>query len=105
MGKMSLEIPHTLSKDDALARVRLLTNAWGTKYGVTSRWNEDAVAFNGKVMGITLDGNLRVLDGKISGEATDPGMLLRGQAKKYVERKFAEYLDPKKSLADLEREA
>jgi hypothetical protein len=62
------------------------------------------VDFSGKVMGIALEGTMRVLDGKISGEATDPGMLLRGQAKKYVERKFAEYLDPKKSLADLKRE-
>lgn len=101
---MSLEIPHPLSKDDALARARLLTDAWGTKYGVQSTWSGDSVAFSGKVMGISLEGTMRVLDGKISGEATDPGMLLRGQAKKYVERKFAEYLDPNKSLADLKRE-
>jgi len=104
MGKMSLEIPHSLSKDEALARVRVLTQSWGTKYGVKSTWNGDAVDFDGKVMGIALEGTMRVLDGKISGAATDPGLLLRGQAKKYVERKFAEYLDPKKSLADLQRE-
>jgi hypothetical protein len=104
MGKMSLEIPHSLSKDDALARAHLLTEAWGSKYGVRSTWNGDGVDFHGKVMGIALEGTMRVLDGKISGEATDPGMLLRGQAKKYVERKFAEYLDPKKTLGDLKRE-
>ena len=49
----------------------------------------------------TIDGKLTVEAGKIAGEASDPGMLLRGQAKKYLERKFSEYLDPTKSLEQL----
>lgn len=101
MGKMSLEIPHSLSKDEAKSRLQVLTDRWASKHGVASTWNGDSVTLNGKVMGIALEGVMHVLEGKISGEATDPGMLLRSQAKKYVERKFAEYLDPKKSVADL----
>ncbi len=49
-------------------------------------------------MGVSVNGHLTVLGDKISGESTDPGMLLRGQAKKYLTRKFDEYLDPAKSL-------
>jgi hypothetical protein len=100
---MSLEIPHTLDKDEAKRRIELLTQRWASKHGVQSTWNGDSVTLNGKVMGITLEGVMQVMDKKISGEATDPGMLLRGQAKKYVERKFGDYLDPAKSVADLQK--
>jgi hypothetical protein len=44
---------------------------------------------------------LTVEASRIAGEASDPGMLLRGQAKKYLERKFAEYLDSSRSLEQL----
>ncbi len=55
----------------------------------------------GKAVGVTIDGNLEVLANKISGEASDPGMLLRGQAQKYLTRKFSEYLDASRSLDDI----
>ena len=55
----------------------------------------------GKAVGVTIDGNLEVLSNKISGEASDPGMLLRGQAQKYLTRKFSEYLDASRSLDDI----
>lgn len=101
---MSLEIPHSLSKDEAKSRVQALTEYWSRKQGVKSSWSGDTVKLDGKVMGIALEASLTVLDNKLSGEGTDPGMLLRSQAKKYIERKFAHYLDPSKSLADLKRE-
>ena len=103
MGRMSFELAHRLGKDEAKKRIQALTRYWGRKYGVTCNWNGDAVDFKGKVMGVSLDGTLRVLDDKVSGDATDPGLLLRSQAKKYVERKFATYLDPNKSLAEIEK--
>jgi hypothetical protein len=63
------------------------------------------VTFAGKAMGITIDGHLTVHAQKVAGEASDPGMLLRGQAQKYLTNKFGEYLDPKKSLKDVQGEA
>lgn len=101
MGMMKLEIPHALDKDEAKKRVEALLGYWSKKYGVTSSWNGDAASFKGKAMGVTIDGNLTVAAGKIGGEATDPGMLLRGQAKKYLEKKFNTYLDKSKSIADI----
>ena len=53
--------------------------------------------------GLTLDATMRVTDKTVGGEATDPGMLLRGQAKKYLTHKFETWLDPGKSLEELER--
>ncbi|MFZ5468356.1 MAG: polyhydroxyalkanoic acid system family protein [Myxococcota bacterium] len=102
MGMLKFEVPHTLSKDEAKKRVEALLRHWGTKYGVKAQWAGDRATLAGKAMGVSIDGHLEVLEGKVGGEATDPGMLLRGQAQKYLTRKFGDYLDPQKSLADVE---
>jgi hypothetical protein len=99
MGKLSFEVPHKLPKEQARQRVEGLLKHWVTKFGVTYQWNGDEAKVSGKVMGISLDAALKVLDGKVSGEGTDPGLLLRGQAKKYVSQKLEETLDPNSKYA------
>jgi len=101
MGTMKFEVPHTLSKDEARKRVEQLLKYWMDKYGVKANWSGDGAKVIGKVMGINLDANFTITDGAIQGEGTDPGMLLRGQAKAYLQKKFGAVLDPSKSLADL----
>jgi hypothetical protein len=46
-----------------------------------------------------------ITDKSVHGEATDPGMLLRAKARKYLEQKFAMALDPKRKPEDMMREA
>lgn len=105
MGMMKLEIPHTLpTLDEAKARVQALLDYWSRRYGVKSSWVGDKATFAGKAMGITIDGHLTVTAVRVGGEATDPGMLLRGQAQNYLKRKFTHYLDPKKTLKDVQGE-
>ncbi|HEX8825964.1 MAG TPA: polyhydroxyalkanoic acid system family protein [Archangium sp.] len=103
MGTMKFEIPHTLSKDDARKRVEQLLKYWMDKYGVKADWSGDGAKVIGKVMGINLDANFTITDGAIQGEGTDPGMLLRGQAKSYIQKKFSTVLDPSKSISDLDK--
>lgn len=104
MAKIKLDIPHSLAPDEAQNRVEALFGYWGRKYGVKSNWAGEVATFAGEVMRISFDGQLSVLAEKIAGEAADPGLLLRGQAEKYLKRKFADYLDPAKTLADLARD-
>ena len=104
MGMMKLEFPHSLSLDEAKARIQALLDYWSRTYGVKSTWNGDKATFAGKAMGVTIDGHLTVNASGIGGEAKDPGMLLRGQAQKYLTKKFADYLDPKKNLSDVQGE-
>ena len=66
-----------------------------------AEWAADGAKVIGKVMGINLDASFVITDKAIQGEGTDPGMLLRGQAKSYLQKKFGAVLDPSKSLADL----
>lgn len=103
MGMLKFEVPSTLPIDDAKKRVEALLSYWNRKYGITSAWNGLKATMKGKAVGVTIDGSLEVLGNKISGEASDPGLLLRGQAQKYLTRKFAEYLDASKSLDDIRR--
>ncbi|MBE2253048.1 MAG: polyhydroxyalkanoic acid system family protein [Myxococcus sp.] len=103
MGMLKFEVPSTVPVDDARQRVEALLSYWNRKYGITSSWNGLKATMKGKAVGVTIDGNLEVLPNKIAGEASDPGMLLRGQAQKYLTRKFSEYLDGRRSLDDIRR--
>lgn len=101
MGMIKFEVPSSLSLEDAKKRVEALLAYWNRKYGVRSAWAGEKATMTGKAMGVTIDGKLEVLASKVSGEAADPGMLLRGQATKYLTRKFGEYLDPRKTLEQI----
>jgi hypothetical protein len=105
MGTLKIEVPHQLSKDEALDRAKKLLGYWGKKYGVHTDWNGDTAKMNGKVMGISLQATLVISDRGVHGEATDPGMLLRSKARKYLEQKFAMALDPQRNPEDLMSEA
>ena len=103
MGTMKFEIPHTLSKDDARKRVEQLLKYWMDKYGVKAEWAGEGAKVIGKVMGINLDASFTITDGAIQGEGTDPGMLLRSQAKSYLQKKFSTVLDASKSIDDVNK--
>ena len=101
MKKLKFEVPNTLPVDEAKRRVEALLQHWGKKYGIQSTWSGFAVTMSGKAMGVSVDGGLTVEASRIAGEASDPGMLLRGQAQKYLTRKFGEYLDASRSIDDI----
>lgn len=102
MGKIDFHVAHTLSLAEAKKRIEKLTQHWA-KHGIQSTWSGDEAKLHGKVMGINLDAVLRVTDKTVGGQASDPGLLLRGQAKKYLTHKFETWLDPKKSIEELEK--
>ena len=102
MGMIDFQVPHTLPLAEAKKRMERLTTHWA-KHGIQSSWAGDVAKLSGKVMGVHLDATLRVTDRMVGGEATDPGLLLRGQAKKYLTHKFATWLDPTRSVEDLEK--
>jgi putative polyhydroxyalkanoate system protein len=94
MGKISLEVPHTLSKEEARRRIEQLAQDWSAKYGITSQWNQDTVRLWGKIMGLPVEAEVQIAEGAVHTEATDPGFLFREKAKKYVLQKLTWYLAP-----------
>ena len=105
MKMLKIEVPHRLSKEEALDRAKKLLGYWGTKYGIRSDWRGDTAHMDGKVMGISLKATLTISEGSVHGEASDPGLLLRNKARKYIEEKFAIALDPKHKPEDRMRGA
>lgn len=101
MGMIKLDFPHALAADEAKRRVEALLDYWSRKYGIKASWAGDKATMSGKAMGFAFDGWLKIEGNKVGGEASDPGMLLRGQAQKYLTRKLGEYLDGKKQLSDI----
>ncbi len=99
---MEFHVSHALPRAEARARIEKLTSYW-SRHGIQSTWNGDEAQLNGKVLGMHLVATLRVTDTQVGGEASDPGMLFRGQAKRYLTEKFAHFLNPAIPLADLDK--
>jgi hypothetical protein len=94
MGKLSFSVPHSLSKDEAKKRLEQLGSHWAQKYGLAMQWQGDAARIAGKIMGVTVEADLRIEEGRVSAEAKDPGFLFREKAKSYVSEKLTKYLGP-----------
>ncbi len=98
---MKLEQAHSLSREDAKRRIEKLADYWRTKYGVSVAWTGDSVKITGKLKGIAIDAKVQVNERTIVAEGSDPGLLMRAAATAYLKGKLADYLDPRKSEADL----
>ena len=98
---MRIEENHSLTAEEAQQRLKLLVDGWQKKYGVAAVWSGNSVQVNGKAMGVTIDAKVTVEAGRIVADGKDPGLLLRGAAVGYLKKKFAEYFDPKVTVADL----
>jgi len=98
---MRIEENHTFTTEEAQQRLKILVDGWQKKYGVSATWSGNAVQVNGKAMGVTIDAKVTIEAKKIVADGKDPGLLLRGAAVGYLKKKFAEYFDPKVTVADL----
>jgi hypothetical protein len=105
MGMLKFEVPHQLSSAEARQRLETLAEHLGKKYGFTTEWQGDSARIQGKVKGISLNAQITVAEGKVGGEATDPGFLFREKARSYLTEKFEYYLDPAYSLDELQKKA
>ena len=102
---MKFQQPHSLAKDEARRRVERLTRHWQEKHGVNVTWDGDAARLVGAVNGISFDAKVVISERQVDAEGTDPGILVRALATAYFKRKLADYLDPKKSFEELDRQA
>jgi hypothetical protein len=98
---MQLDRAYQLDEEDALARLRALSDYWTKRHGIVARWSGNEVALSGKVKGVKFEGQVRIGGGRLVGEM-DAGFLAEKLgARKYVEGKLDDYLDPKTTLDEL----
>ena len=98
---MHLVRPYDVDEEEALARLRALTDYWTKKHGIAAAWNGTEVTLSGRVKGVKFDGTIRVGAGCLEGDVNAGFLAEKLGGRQYVERKLADYLDPAKTLAEL----
>jgi hypothetical protein len=91
---LEFDVPHSFSVEDAKARMELLFQYWGTRFGVTHHWDGNVATVEGHVFGIDASGRLVVEPKRVHGVGKDPGLLFRGIGFRYVDKKLRKYLHP-----------
>lgn len=97
-----LEHAHSLSIDDARARIKALGEYLSNKHGITVTWSgDDQAKIAGKYLVVSIEGTVDIESNRVRFEGKDPGMLWRGKAKDYLAAKLQKYLNPATRLEDL----
>jgi hypothetical protein len=89
---MTLSVPHEFDRDEAKKRVGYLLDYWSKRYSVQSAWQGDRVFLTGRIYGMQIRAFFDVEDARVSARAEDPGFLMRGTTRDYVEKKLKKYL-------------
>ncbi len=99
---MEIDFQYVLSDQEARSRLERLGQYLVNKHGIKVTWQEENKArFSGKYLLVKIEGELSVGNSRAQFKGEDPGFLLRGRAKDYIQSKLAKYLDPKIPLAEL----
>lgn len=99
---MKLERNHGFSDEEAIARVRALTDYWDTRHGTRTVWQTNSARINGKVKGISFDGSFRFEGGRLLADVKVGFLAEKIGGRAYVERKLDDYLNPANSLESLQ---
>jgi len=100
---MQIDFPHTLSQDDAKARLEALGDYLRNRHGIQVTWQGDKAAFKGRYMVVKFSGELTFGDGVVHFRGEDPGILWRKRATNYLLGKLTKYLDPGVEIETLPR--
>ena len=95
------QYPHSLTLDQALARVRALTDYWAAKHGVHFDCKENTAQVAGKVLGISFKASFEITEDRILGQIEVTTLTEKLGGRRYLEGKLAEYLDPANPLEEL----
>lgn len=92
---------YAFDDEEALARLRALSDYWSAKHGVSTSWDGAVGRLAGKKMGVKYDATVKVGGGRVEIEVDAGWLADKLGAPAYVERKVDDYLDPANSLESL----
>jgi hypothetical protein len=101
--RLDLTVPHSLSSDEALARMQALGDYYKNAHHAQVGWDGHQGSVNARYLGMHLDVAFAVGDREVRLDGKDPGLLLRGKVTSYLKKKLEAYLDPRTPLEDLPR--
>jgi hypothetical protein len=101
---MEVSQTHSFAHEEARERMRALSDYFCNKYGMSCEWtNPDSAKLLGKYLALSIEVHVTLENGLVRVKGTDPGMLLRGTAKRYVAGKLEQYLNKDKKVKNLPR--
>ncbi len=101
---MELSHNHNFDDNEARERIRALADYMQNRHGMQVDENPDgSLHVRGKYTVVNIDIQVRLAPGCVHVQGKDPGMMLRGTAKKYIAGKLEFYLDPNMPLDQLLR--
>ena len=101
---MELSHSHNFDENEARERIRALADYMQNNHGMKVTWSSpDSMHLVGKYTVVGIDVQVTLRPGQVQLTGKDPGMMLRGTAKKYVGGKLETYLDPATPLDQLPR--
>ncbi|MFH1131163.1 MAG: polyhydroxyalkanoic acid system family protein [Pseudomonadota bacterium] len=99
---MRFERKHGFGKEEAISRLKALTNYWSHRYGINSSWQGDRAIMAGKVKGLKFNGDVKVDENQLVAEVKVGFLAEKLGGKDYVSQKLDQYLDPNVTLEELQ---
>lgn len=98
---MNFEKTFGFARDEALGRLKALTDYWAKKYGVHIEWDGFEGRVSGKVRGVKFSGTIQVEENRLTADIKAGFLAETLGGKQYVDGKLNDYLDPANSVEDL----
>lgn len=99
---MTMTRAYDLADADARERMRALADYWSTKHGLRVEWQgESSLRVSGRVKGVSFEGTVAIAEGALTANVEAGWLAEKLGGRGYVERKLDDYLDPKKTVAEL----
>jgi hypothetical protein len=98
---MRIVVSHSLTVEDAQARMDALLGHWQRKYGIRAEWTGPVAAVTGSVLGFKVKARLELAGAKVVLDGPDPGFLVRKRVSTYLDEKLRFYLAPERTIAEL----
>ncbi len=101
MGTYHDQYPYTMPQDEAVERVRALTDYWGARYGTRALWTGNRGNISGRVLGIKFKATFIIDPELMHGEMKVSFIAVKMGGRQYLKHKLDDYLNPEISLEQL----
>ena len=102
MGVYKDQYPYDMPRQEAMDRVRALTDYWDTRYGTRTSWEGNRGEIRGRALGISFEATFIIDPGLMNGEMKVSVLAVKMGGRRYLKGKLDEYLDPVHTLEELQ---
>ena len=102
MGFYQDRYPYSMPQEEAVRRVRALTDYWDTRYGTRTEWTGNRGRIRGRAFRIAFDATFTINPEVMLGEMKVSFLAVKMGGRKYLKSKLDEYLDPQKTVEELQ---